>query len=164
MLAQCAACHGPGGHATTPQFPSIAGQPATFIENQLVLMREGLRDVPAMMPIVDGMKDEQMVELAVYFAAQPAKRGIFTDAPEKARLGADIARARLCATCHLADYAGQQQVPRIGGQNESYLFGSMKAFRDHPGPGRDTVMASTLRALTDADLAGLANHLASFEK
>lgn len=147
-----------------PQFPSIAGQPAIFIENQLVIMREGLRDVPAMKPIVDGMKDEQMVELAAYFAAQPAKPGGSTPAPDQAKLGAEIARARLCATCHLADYSGQQQVPRIGGQNEPYLFESMKAFRDHPGPGRDTIMTSTLRGLTDADLAGLANYLASFEK
>lgn len=164
LLAKCAACHGPGGNATVPQFPSIAGQPATFIENQLVIMREGLRDVPAMKAIVDGMKDEQIVELAKHFAAQTARPGAVATAPDKARLGAEIAGARLCSTCHLADYSGQQQVPRIGGQNEPYLFESMKAFRDHPGPGRDTIMASTLRGLTDADLAGLANYLAGFEK
>ena len=164
LLAKCAACHGPGGNSVVPQFPSIAAQPATFIENQLVLMREGLREVPAMMPIVDGMKDEQITALAKHFAALPAKPGAAEAAPDKAKLGAEIARARLCSTCHLADYAGQQQVPRIGGQNEPYLLESMKAFRDHPGPGRDTIMASTLRGLTDADLAGLANYLAGFEK
>lgn len=164
LLAKCAACHGPGGNATVPQFPSIAAQPATFIENQLVIMREGLRDVPQMKEIVDGMTDEQIVELSKHFAAQPAKPVVVTAAPDKAKLGAQIASARLCATCHLADYSGQQQVPRIGGQNEPYLFESMKAFRDHPGPGRDTIMASTLRGLTDTDLSGLANYLASFEK
>ncbi|MEO8248950.1 MAG: c-type cytochrome [Burkholderiales bacterium] len=162
-LAKCAACHGPGGNTTVPQFPSIAGQPATFIENQLVIMREGLRDVPAMKEVVAGMKDEEIVELAKHFAAQPFKPNARAPDAEKARLGAEIARARLCSTCHLANYSGQQQVPRIGGQNEAYLVESMKQFRDNPGPGRDTIMASTLRGLTDADLASLANHLANFK-
>jgi len=44
-LAACAACHGPGGNSQIPQFPSLAGQPKVFVENQLVLIREGLRDV-----------------------------------------------------------------------------------------------------------------------
>ena len=44
--------------------PSIAGQPKVFIENQLVLIREGLRDVPEMKEIVAGMSDETIIALA----------------------------------------------------------------------------------------------------
>ena len=47
-LALCAACHGPQGRSNNPEIPSLAGQPRIFIENQLVLIREGLREVPAM--------------------------------------------------------------------------------------------------------------------
>ena len=49
-VAACTACHGPGGNSPTPAIPSIAQQPKTFLENQLVLIREGLRDVPAPKP------------------------------------------------------------------------------------------------------------------
>jgi cytochrome c553 len=159
QLAACNACHGPGGNATVGQFPSIAGQPRLFIENQLVIMREGLRDVPAMKDVVAGLKDEEIVELARHYAAQtPARKPAAPDSA-RARRGAELSASNLCSSCHLPGYVGQNQVPRLAGQNEGYLVQSMKAFRDHPGPGRDTIMASTLRGMTDADLTALAHYL-----
>ena len=82
---------------------------------------------------------------------------------DKAKAGAALAQRLLCNTCHLPDYAGQQQVPRLAAQDEAYLVQSMKQFRDHPGPGRDTIMAATLRGLSDDELAQLAHHLAHFK-
>ena len=52
---------------------------------------------------------------------------------------------------------------RLAGQDEPYLVQSMKQFRDQPGPGRDTIMAATLRGLSDDELAQLAHHLAHFK-
>jgi cytochrome c553 len=72
-LAACAPCHGPGGQTALPGTPSLAAQPKLFIENQLVIIREGLRDVPVMKPLLAGMADEEIVTLATYYAAQPAK-------------------------------------------------------------------------------------------
>ena len=159
-LAACAACHGPGGQSALPGTPSLAAQPKLFVENQLVIIREGLRDVPAMKPILAGMADEEIVALATYYAAQPAKPLTPAPQPDKARAGAAIAQRLLCGSCHLPTYAGQQQVPRLAGQDEAYLLQAMKQFRDHPGPGRDTIMAATLRGLSDGDLDKLAHHLA----
>lgn len=160
-LAACAACHGPAGNAVLAGMPSLAGQPKIFLENQLVLIREGLREVPAMKDLLSGMKDEDLIALATHFAGQkPVAKAVTVDAT-KARAGAETSRRMLCGTCHLPDYAGQNQVPRLAGQDESYLMQSMKQFRDHPGPGRDTIMAATLRGLSDEDLANLAHHLAA---
>lgn len=161
LLAACAACHGSAGNATVPQFPSLAGQPKVFIENQLVLIREGLRDIPVMKDVMKGLGDEQIIALAVHYAAQRPQPLALTPEPAKLSQGAAISRQRLCGTCHLANYAGQQQVPRLAGQNEPYLLHSMQQFRDHPGPGRDTIMAATLRGLGDGELASLAHYLAS---
>ena len=164
-LAACAACHGPGGNAPSAEMPSLAGQPKLFIENQLVLIREGLRDVPAMKAAMAGIDDAEIASLASYFAAQaPPAPAAGPLQPDKLRLGAETARLRLCGTCHLADYAGQNQVPRLAGQNEAYLRQSMRQFRDSPGPGRDTIMAATLRGLSDADLDNLAHYLARFRR
>jgi cytochrome c553 len=161
-LSVCAACHGPGGRSALPGTPSLAGQPKLFVENQLVIIREGLRDVPAMKPLLAGMVDEEIVALATYYAAQAPKAPPPTQQPDKARAGAAIAQRLLCGTCHLPSYAGQQQVPRLGGQDEAYLLLAMKQLRDAPGPGRDTIMAATLRGLSDAELDALAHHLAHF--
>ena len=162
-LATCAACHGPGGNAPIAQFPSLAGQPRLFIENQLVLIREGLRDVPAMKAAMDGMKDEEIVELSKHFAAQTPIASAGAGQPQKLRAGADASARMLCGTCHLPNFAGQGQVPRLAGQNEEYLVLSMKQFRDNPGPGRDTIMAATMRGVSDADLANLAHYMAHFK-
>ena len=162
-LALCAACHGPEGRTTNPQFPSLAGQPQIFIENQLVLIREGLREVPAMKGLLDGMKDAELVALARYFAAQtPAVSPPIRDTAAYER-GLALATRMHCGSCHLPSYVGQQQVPRLAGQPETFLRQSMQQLRDKPGLGRDTIMAATLRGLTNDDLADLAQFLAHFK-
>lgn len=161
LAEACTACHGPGGNSRQSGQPSIAGQPRTFIENQLVLIREGLREVPTMAGLLKGMSDEDITALARHFAAlpaQPAPAG--KPVAERLAAGAALSKQLLCATCHLPGYVGQNQVPRLAGQDEAYLLLAMKQFRDHPGPGRDTIMASTLRGLSDTQLADLAHHLA----
>jgi cytochrome c553 len=157
----CVACHGAGGISRLSGQPSIAGQPKTFIENQLVLIREGLRDVPTMAPVVKGLSDEDITALARHFAALPPAPAL-AGKPEPARrqAGAELSTKLLCGTCHLPGYVGQNQVPRLSGQDEAYLLAAMKQFRDSPGPGRDTIMSGTLRGLTDAELGQLAHYLA----
>jgi cytochrome c553 len=162
MLAACAACHGPGGNSQIAQTPSLAGQPKLFVENQLVLIREGLREVAQMKDLLAGMSDETIIALAQHFAAQNPMPKALPVNQEKVRLGAATASKMLCGTCHLPDYAGQKQVPRLAGQDEAYLLQSMKQFRDNPGPGRDTIMAASLYGLSDADLTNLAHYLATF--
>lgn len=158
----CMACHGPQGRSQQPTIPSLAGQPQLFIENQLVLIREGLRDVPQMKGLLDGMQDAEIVALAGYFAAQaPAPATPATDEAVYRRGQALAARA-LCGSCHLPDFAGRQQIPRLAGQHEAFLLQAMKQFRDYPGLGRDTIMAASLYGLKDQDLADLAHFLAHF--
>lgn len=162
-LAACAACHGPDGNSPSPRVPSLAGQPKVFIENQLVLIREGLRDIPEMQAVVAGLKDEVIIALATHYAAQTLVPPAAAVQVEKARRGAQTSARMLCGTCHLPDYRGQAQVPRLAGQHEDYLLLAMKQFRDNPGPGRDTIMAASLYGLNDDDLAGLAHFLATFK-
>lgn len=62
------------GNSPNPQIPSLAGQPKVFLENQLVLVREGLRDIPQMKGLLDGVKDADLTILAGYFSAQAPLR------------------------------------------------------------------------------------------
>ena len=162
-LALCVACHGPQGNSQISTTPSLAGQPKLFLENQLVLIREGLREIPVMKGQLDGLKDAELTALASYFAAQtPVRTPGAVDSVIYQR-GQQTARKMLCGTCHLPDYAGREQIPRLAGQQEEFLVYSMKQFRDHAGPGRDTIMSASLYGLKDADLADLAHFLANFK-
>jgi cytochrome c553 len=159
--AQCMACHGPGGVSQIPSMPSLAAQPRVFMENQLVLIREGLRDVPAMKGSLDGVPDAELTALARYFSAQPAPpvaKGPI-DAQSLQR-GKELAKAALCGTCHLPSHQGRDQVPRLASQQEQFLLAVMKEYRDKPGPGRDTVMAAALYGINDAQLKDLAHFFA----
>lgn len=163
QLALCMACHGPQGNSQIPLTPSLAGQPKVFLENQLVLIREGLRDIPQMKGLLDGVKDPEIVALASYFSAQtPAKVSGSVDSSRYQR-GLEISQRMLCGTCHLPDYSGREQIPRLAGQQEAFLLYAMKQFRDHPGLGRDTIMAASLFGLKDADLVDMAHFLTYFK-
>lgn len=159
----CNACHGPNGNSQIPLTPSLAGQPKVFIENQLVLIREGVRDIPQMKGLLDALKDPELVALATYFAAQAPAKPTGTVNKETFDRGQALAGKMHCGSCHLPDYSGRQQMPRLAGQNEAFLAYSMKQFRDHAGLGRDTVMSASLFGLKDNDLADLAHYLANFK-
>lgn len=163
-LELCVACHGPQGNSQNPQIPSLAGQPKIFMENQLVLIREGLRDIPPMKGTLDGLSDADLIVLAQYFAAQtpvPLAGPVDTARYERGRA---LAGAMLCGSCHLPSYQGREQIPRLAGQHERFLREVMEEYRDKPGPGRDTVMTNALLGVKNDQLDDLAHFLAHFGK
>jgi cytochrome c553 len=158
--ALCMACHGPQGVSQVPNFPSLAAQPKTYLENKLVLIREGLREIPAMKGTLDGVPDTELTALAQYFSAQVAPKAATVNRdPLSFQRGQELAKSALCGTCHLPDHRGRDQVPRLASQQETYLRNVMKEYRDNPGPGRDTVMAAALYGINDAQLKDLAHFL-----
>jgi cytochrome c553 len=157
----CNACHGEGGSSVLPGTPSLAGQPALFVENQLVLIREGVRKVaPAMEAAVQGMKDAEIRALARYYAAQRPAAPQGRSDPVLIKQGAVLARKLHCASCHQADFRGREQMPRLAAQREEYLEAAMNAYRHYARIGGDTLMAAALYGTTDADIKALAHFLA----
>jgi cytochrome c553 len=159
-LQLCAACHGPDGNSTTAGVPSIAGQPKLFLENQLILFREELRKSEQMLPVVKGMKDAEIVKLAEHFSRLPA-RSMEAGAFDKALVqkGRALAGKLHCGSCHVSDFRGQNQIPRLAGQREEYLDAEMRAYRDGKRSGGDTIMAAALYGVSDADIRALAHFL-----
>ncbi len=114
--------------------------------------------------ILDKVTDEEFVSLANYFAAQ-APAAATTSAVNNATYlrGQETAKKMLCGTCHLPNYAGQNQIPRLAGQHEEFLVLSIKQFRDGNSPGRDTNMSASVQGVKDSDIADLAYYLAHFK-
>ncbi len=160
-LQLCGACHGEDGNSKLEKIPSLAGQPAFFILNQLFLMREGVRKVEAMEPIVKDLKDDDLTSLSEYFAKLEAKRSDEPVDPALAKHGLEIATQRRCSSCHLPSLAGQEQMPRLARQRIDYLIDTLKSYRDSPRPGADTAMSAAIAGTTDADLTALAHYAAS---
>ena len=159
-LRVCAACHGADGNSQLPNIPSLAGQPKVFIENQLVIIREGLREILAMKGMLDGVSDAEITAMAVHFAKLPARNASPPGDPALMAQGRALAEGMRCGICHLPDYRGREQMPRLAAQREDYLLYSMLQFKNNEATGRDTIMAASLYGVSDKDLKALAHFLA----
>jgi cytochrome c553 len=114
-----------------------------------------------MQPAVQGLTDKEIVRLADHYARQPARPATTEAAdPAQVKRGIAIARTLHCGSCHLPDFRGREQMPRLAGQREEYLVESMLAYRDNRRTGGDTIMAATLYGVSDEDIKTLAHYLA----
>ena len=160
----CLACHGAKSQPPVAATPSLNGQPPEYLVLQMFLFREGLRDVPPMRGVLDGVKDPELNDMAAYFAAQqPVTKKSKPDAKLRAR-GTDLANGMGCGSCHKSDFTGQREVPRLAGQAEDYLVASMQAYRDNKRVGTDTNMNGIMSRVNDADIRALAHFFAQREK
>jgi cytochrome c553 len=160
-IRQCDTCHGENGNSRLANMPSLAGQPEFFIFNQLFLMREGVRRIESMMPLVKDLKDQELFALARHYAGLSA---VASDEPidaALARRGGELAPLLRCGSCHLPTFLGREQVPRLAKQRIDYLIHSLRALRDNTRSGADTLMSNVVAGLTDGDLAALAHYTGS---
>ena len=103
--AVCTACHGVNGHSVNPEWPSLAGQNARYLEEQLRLFRAGHRNNAVMYPLAMALTDEDIADLAAYYAVQ-TPTGLEADpanykAGEALYRGGDRARGiPSCTGCH----------------------------------------------------------------
>ena len=156
----CAACHGTAEREPLPMTPWLSGQLDEVVVLQLVLIREGLREVPQMAGLLDKVTDPDFFDIAAYYARQsPAKSASKPDAERRSR-GAALAKQMGCDSCHMGDYSGQKQVPRIANQREDYLVAALKAYRDNKRVPPDTSMLGIMGGKSDADIEALAHFLA----
>jgi cytochrome c553 len=159
----CITCHGPGGISQMAQTPSLAGQPELFLQWQLVFFRSGQRKSPVMQPMAESLKDDDIRNLAAYFARQappkvdPAAKG------DEALLtaGMKIARGNRCTSCHKDDFSGTQATARVAWQREDYLLKALRDFKAGTRIGGGVAaMPDVVQPLNDEDLKALAHFLA----
>ena len=69
----CSACHGVDGNSNNPIWPKVAGQHAAYIVKQLKAFKSGERKDPVMASMAAPLSDQDMENVAAYFASQKAK-------------------------------------------------------------------------------------------
>ena len=154
----CSACHGADGNSTIAGTPSIAAQPRIFLENYLVMTREGLRGNDIMRALLKGVPDRDLVALAVHFSKLKARPPEQKADPKLFNRGKDIAAKNRCASCHDKSFQGREQMPRLAGQREDFLAEVMLQYRQNRRPGGDTQMAASLYGIPEADFKALAHY------
>lgn len=173
--AMCIGCHGIKGYqASFPEVykvPMISGQSAKYIDAALHAYKKGERKHPTMRGIAEPLSDQDIADLAAYYAqhgvtdgAAAAARTAKTPSPAVAAL---LGKAN-CASCHGADFSKpiDPSYPKLGGQHADYLFVALKAYKveNNKTVGRgNAIMAGMAKQYTNAELKQLANYLASVE-
>lgn len=162
-VAACGGCHGLDGNSPVPGVPSLAGQPKVFLENYLVMTREGIRGSEVMQSLLKDISDREITAIAGHYTGL-RKRPIAgaTDAALVAR-GREVAEKNRCGSCHLPNYYGQEQVPRLASQREDFLYEALIAYRQNKRPGGDTIMAASIYGIPEADLKAMAHYFARSE-
>jgi cytochrome c553 len=157
----CAACHGAGGNAALPGVPSLAGMPAFYTHWQLLMYKDGRRTEPQMTPFVQGLSSGDMADLAAYYAAQqPRPRPAPVD-PAKAAAGKALAQSHQCTSCHGPGLQGQNQVPRVAGQDFAYLLKRLRGYKTRTTSDLEGLMTLAAQPLSDEDIDKLVHFMAS---
>lgn len=167
--AACEGCHGEGGVSSTPEFPSLAGQSALAIYKQLHDFRSGSRTNPMMGPMAEGLDDQTIVDIAVYYASltkgtlDPNRIVAEDSATAELILRGDPARSiPACVSCHGFGAGGPVETPTLAGQRADYLAAQLRAYasadRANDVYGRMRAIAS---ALSEDEIARLASYYAT---
>ena len=159
--APCFACHGPNGNSAVPQFPSLAGQTARYIYLQLRDFQEGRRTDAVMQPLAKPLSREDMLDISAFFAAQKLQANAFKADPERAARGKAKADETLCTMCHLGNFAGQNEIPRVAGQQYDYIVKQLRDFKARVRTNDAGNMTSVARTLSDQDIEDLGHYTAS---
>jgi cytochrome c553 len=165
----CASCHGSVGEAPTLNWPSLAGQRREYTYKILLDYKKGRRseDVRSevMVLAAQHLSDQDMADLAAFYAAQPLPEAMAKSTEWAATLVEDGDASRLitpCASCHGLDgQGGKNESPAIAGQSRQYFVRTMRLY--HSG-GRSNDNEYAMRAfampLTDQEILELADYFA----
>ncbi|MGB8278993.1 MAG: c-type cytochrome [Methylovirgula sp.] len=171
----CTKCHGPGGISVRSPFPSLAAQPAAYLDAQLGLFRDHGRSDPyarAMMwGIARGLYEsrlstDEVKAIVDYYSSQPPPVGKPPTNPALAaegkaiyENGAAAQNVPACQSCHEPGAVGKEIFPRLAGQHRSYLVRELKQFRSKLR--ESDIMQNNVKDMTDQQIEAVAEYLAS---
>ena len=157
----CVVCHGPGGTSTSPQYPVLAGQNARYLYLQLRDFKEGRRHDPQMDPMAAALTRDDMLALADYFSKQKQAPSGFKADLAKVAAGRRKTDEVLCPMCHLGEFVGQNEIPRVAGQQYAYIKKQLSDFKAKRRTNDAGNMTSVAATLSDDDIENLAQYIAN---
>ena len=170
----CRACHGQDGNTPVPTFPNLGGQHADYLYWELFELKHGYRYQSPMTEQLAPLGDQDVRDLAAFFASQAlahTANATPPDAAAQALATGIFARGDVatgvppCQACHGPTGEGITQRPGwpiLQGQHAAYIAARLRAYRDGepPDSSNDLIMAGVARGLDDAMIDAIAGWLA----
>lgn len=154
----CTGCHGVDSAVNTyPTYhvPKLGGQNADYIEIALQGYRIGSRSHATMQAQAAQLSDQDIADIAAYFASIEDDPASGISSAGSARIAAGQENSVTCQACHGAvGIAAAAQWPNLAGQHASYLLEAMLQYRN--GAREDSVMAPLVSSLDEDTLAEIA--------
>ena len=161
----CAACHTSDGSRGIPTNPILQGQHADYLVKQLEEFKAGKRDNAVMKPMASTLSEDDMRNVAAFYASKSAKPGQ-SKHKDSVALGQKIWRGGIaeknvpaCAGCHGPTGAGiPAQYARLGGQHAEYVSAELGLFRAGKR-GNSPQMATIAARMSDAEIAAVSDYV-----
>lgn len=168
----CAACHGADGNSVVANFPKLAGQNETYLIKQMNEIKGGQRPVPEMTGLLDAMNEQDIADIAAYFAKQNGTVGhAAKDLVEKGqkiyRAGIASKGVAACTACHSPTGQGNPQAgfPALGGQHAAYTEGQLNKFRQGARNNDPQGMMQDIAAkLSDDEIKAVSSYIQGLGK
>jgi cytochrome c553 len=163
----CQGCHGEEGNSTEPLVPKLAGQYAVYIAKELRNYQAGIRTHQIMNAMAGTISDDDLADIAAYFASQTKMKGGGSDNAIGKRIfqKGNISKMLLaCINCHGVNGKGltpnTSLFPVIGGQQKEYIRGQLLNFRKGDRTNSPNgIMNKITKSLTDAEIDALAEYV-----
>lgn len=173
LVTVCQACHGPGGNSSAGTFPKLAGQNPRYLVKEMHDIKSGARQVAPMTGMLNNFSDQDMEDIAAYFASQKITPGAAD--PKLVNQGEAIYRAGIprlhvaaCAACHSPTGSGNDaaRFPALAGQWPQYVEAQLKAFRagTRTNDGDGKMMRTTAENLNNQEIKAVASYIYGLRK
>jgi cytochrome c553 len=150
----CLGCHGIEEYKNvypTYSVPELVGQHPEYLVAALKEYKSGERSHVTMHEQATSLSDEDMLDIASYFAGSVLKPGASAvgTPPQKV--------AQLCVACHGKDGVGiGGTYPTLAGQHADYLLRALQEYQR--GDRKNAVMATFVTTLSQGDLELIAQY------
>ena len=168
LTAACAACHGDDGNSPSPANPKLAGQGERYLLKQLKDIQSGERDVPLMSGQLNNMSEQNLADIAAYYASQTQTGGAAD--PALVELGEEIYRngnhergIASCMGCHGPAGEGNAPggFPMIAGQHADYIASQLRGFAEgkRVNDGESRAMRGVAERMNENEIKAVASYI-----
>lgn len=164
----CAACHGSTGISLAPNYPHLSGQGERYLAKQIMDIKDGVRVVPEMTPFVSNLSQQDINDIAAFYASQSAPSGVTEE--KYLSLGEEIYRAGNgkknipgCAACHSPMGQGNALAgyPSLRGQQAAYTAKQLRDFREgeRTNDGDAQMMRTIAEKLSNQEVEAVSHYI-----
>ncbi|NOZ55083.1 MAG: cytochrome c4 [Gammaproteobacteria bacterium] len=170
----CQGCHGIDGNSLSPEWPHLANQHAPYLIKQVKNFQQGSRINETMNAIVDGLSEQDIADMAAYFAAQKIQPSNQSADSTKIQAGRKIYKGGniysgfpACASCHGPNGVGNRPAnfPNLAGQQQQYLIKTLNDFKSGSrNNDYNEIMRKIAAKMTASEITSVAVYITSLRQ